>query len=1081
MKQLTLLFLFISLAISGQSNPQWMRYSTISPDGSQIAFTYKGDLYKVAASGGDAVQLTFHKAHDYMPVWSNDGSKIAFASNRYGNFDVFVMSANGGSATRLTFHSANESPFSFSSNNKDVIFGAQRQDDVNHRQYPTGSQPELYSVPVNGGKVTQIFTVPAEYVQVSKNGQTMVYHDKKGGENEFRKHHTSSITRDIWTYDTKTKNHKMITTFNGEDRQPVFSADEKSLYYLSEKSGTFNVHKLSLDNPSQSQQITNFKLHPVRFLSVGNSVVSFGFDGELYTMKEGQKPSKVKVNITTQNIDNIDKFISINGGINEMAISPNGKEIAFITRGEVFVTSIDKSFTKRLTNTPENERFVTWGPEGKSVVYSSERNGKWGIYKTEKLRKEEPFFYASTLVEESVVLENKFDNYLAQYSPDGKLLAFVEGRRTLKVIDLKSNKETTLLTPKDLFHMRDGDQNFTWSPDSKWLLVDWGKTLSNGEVLLMAADGSKRVNLNESGYYDYSPKWVNDGKQMIWFSNRNGLKSYATSGQSQSDVYSMFFNQDAWDEFNLSDDDYKLTLALKEEIKKAKDNANKDKKDDKKSTNKKKSDEKKDVTPLTFDWDNMKDRTTRLTIHSSSLGDAVLSKKGDELYYLSSFEEKANLWSTNLRTKETKMVLKLNIGGGSLQWDNEMENLYLLSSGKISKIDPKTGKQESVKINGEMEFDEAAERVAMFNHVWIRTNAIFYEPTFHGVNWGLMKKEYQKYLPHIGNEFEFSEMLSEMLGELNVSHAGSRYNGSDVSNADATASLGIFMNYDYKENGILIDEIIKDGPLDKARFDVSAGMIIEKINGETIDKNQDVAKYLNRMSDRFMLLDIIDPKTKKTQTITIKPISLRDENRLLYDRWVKINEKEVDKASNGQLGYVHIPGMSDAPYRSIYQDMMGKYAERKGVIVDTRFNGGGDLVADLAMFFTGIPFISYETAAKVVGGEPTSRWTKPTLSIFNESMYSDGHCYASGYTDLKIGKTVGMPVPGTCSFAGWEGLPNGASWGVVPVSARNKAGQWMENNQTNPLIQVKNMPGVIDNGRDQQLERSIRELLKDIK
>jgi tricorn protease len=1072
MKQLTLLFLFISLTISGQNNPQWMRYSSISPDGTQIAFTYKGDLYKVATAGGDAVQLTFHKAHDYMPVWNNDGSKIAFASNRYGNFDVFVMAANGGSATRLTFHSANESPYSFSSTNKEVIFGAQRQDDVKHRQYPTGSQPELYSVPVKGGKVSQLFTIPAEYVQVSKNGKTMVYHDKKGGENEFRKHHKSSITRDIWTYDTKTKTHKMITTFSGEDRQPVFSADEKSLYYLSEKSGTFNVYKLSLDNPTQTEQITNFKLHPVRFLSVGNGVISFGFDGELYTMREGKKPSKVNVKITTQNIDNSDKFISINGGINEMAVSPNGKEIAFIARGEVFVTSIDKSFTKRLTNTPENERFVTWGPEGKSVVYSSERNGKWSIYKTEKIRDEEPFFYAATLVKESAVIENKFDNYLAQYSPDGKQLAFIEGRRTLKVKNLKSKKETTLLTPKDLFHMSDGDKDFTWSPDSKWLLVGWGKTLSNGEVLLMAADGSKRVNLNESGYYDYSPKWVNGGKQMIWFSNRNGLKSYATSGQSQSDVYSMFFNQDAWDEFNLSDEDYKLMLALKEETKKAKEKADKDKDKDK--------DKKKATTPLTFDWDFMKDRTKRLTIHSSNLGDAVLSKKGDELYYLSSFEGKANLWSTNLRTKATKMVLKLNIGGGSLQWDKDMKNLYLLSSGKISKIDLKAGKQTPVKINGEMKFDEAAERVAMFNHVWIRTNAIFYEPTFHGINWKQMKKEYQKYLPHIGNGFEFSEMLSEMLGELNVSHAGSGYRGTTLSNADATASLGIFMNYDYKKNGILIDEIIKGGPLDKASFNLKAGMVIEKINGETIDKDQDVAKYLNRMTGKFMLLEVLDPDTKKSQTITVKPISLGAENGLLYQRWVKINEKEVDKASNGQLGYVHIPGMSDGPYRSIYQDMMGKFSDRKGVIVDTRFNGGGDLVADLAMFFTGTSFITYATASKVVGGEPTSRWTKPTLSIFNESMYSDGHCYASGYTDLKIGKTVGMPVPGTCSFAGWEGLPNGSYWGVVPISAKNKAGEWMENNQTNPLIQVKNMPGVIDNGRDQQLERSIRELLKDV-
>lgn len=1081
MKKLIYSLLFISFIAQAQDDPQWMRYPSISPDGSQIVFTYKGDLYKVSSSGGDAQQLTYHKAHDYMPVWSKNGKQIAFASNRYGNFDVYIMSAEGGDATRLTFHSSNESPFTFSADGKNIIFGTTRQDAVDHRQFPTGSQPELYTVPVKSGRVDQLFTVPAEMVAVSKNGQKMYYHDKKGGENIWRKHHTSSITRDIWVYDTKTKQHKMLTSFNGEDRQPVLSDDEKNIYYLSEESGTFNVHKFQVSNPSQNEQVTNFKLHPVRFLSQGNGTLCFGFDGEIYTMTEGRKPSKVRVSIRTQNIANDDSFVRINGGVREMAISPNGKEIAFISRGEVFVTSVNESFTKRLTNTPEQERFVTWGPEGKSVVYSRENNGKWGIYKTEKVRKEEPFFYASTLVKESPVIENKVDNYLAKYSPDGKQLAFIEGRRTLKVMDVKSKKQVTLLDSKDLFHMSDGDKYFTWSPDSKWLLVDWSKTLSNSEVLLMAADGSKRVNLNQSGYYDYYPKWVNGGKQMIWFSNRNGLKSYATSGRSQSDVYSMFFTQEAWDEFNLSEEDYKLMQALKEEEKKnkKKDDAKSKDKDKKDKKDKKDADKKKGPEPLKFDWDNMRDRSRRLTIHSSSLSDAVLNKKGDKLYYLARFEGRLNLWETNLRTRATKMAMPLNANSGSLTWDKDMKNLYLLSGGRIAKINPASKKRTGVKINGEMEYDAKAERTAMFEHVWIRTKNIFYHSNFHGVDWDKMKKEYQKYLPHIGNSHEFSEMLSEMLGELNVSHAGAGFRGS-IPNADATASLGIFMNYDHKGDGILIDEIISGGPLDKAKYNVKAGMIIEKIDGETVDKDQDVAKYFNRKAGKFMLLDITDPKTKKSQTITVKPISLGAENRLLYRRWVKKNEKEVEKTSNGQLGYVHIPGMGDGPYRSIYQDMMGKYADRKGVIIDTRFNGGGDLVADLAMFFTGVPFISYETEAKVVGGEPTSRWTKPTLSIFNESMYSDGHCYAQGYTDLKIGKTVGMPVPGTCSFAGWEGLPNGSYWGVVPVSAKNIDGKWMENLQTEPTIKVKNMPGVVDQGRDQQLERSIQELLKEV-
>lgn len=233
MKKLIYFCFLFSLVAQAQENPQWMRYPAISPDGSQIAFTYKGDLYKVASSGGNATQLTYHKAHDYKAVWSKDGSQIAFASDRYGNFDIYVMSAQGGGATRLTFHSNDEMPYSFSANDKNVIFGALRQDDVKHRQYPHRSQSELYQVPVKTGRIDQLLTVPAEAVSVSKNGRLFYYHDKKGGENEFRKHHTSSIARDIWVYNTKTEEHKMLTTSISEDRHPVLSPDEKSIYYLS--------------------------------------------------------------------------------------------------------------------------------------------------------------------------------------------------------------------------------------------------------------------------------------------------------------------------------------------------------------------------------------------------------------------------------------------------------------------------------------------------------------------------------------------------------------------------------------------------------------------------------------------------------------------------------------------------------------------------------------------------------------------------------------------------------------------------------------------------------------------------------
>ncbi|RZK60324.1 MAG: peptidase S41 [Pedobacter sp.] len=1079
MKKIFTLFLcsLFAIAANAETQPQWMRYPSISPDGTSIVFTFKGDLYKVSSAGGTAQQITFHDAHDFMPVWSKDGKQIAFASNRYGNFDIFIMNANGGAAKRLTYHSADEFPYSFTFDNKAVVFGGVRQDEAIHRQFPTGSQPELYSVATEGSRINQIFTIPAEYVQSSKDGSKMIYHDKKGGENEWRKHHKSSVARAVWLYDKKTNKHQQLSSFYGENRNPVFADQEKSIYYLSEQSGNFNIHKMPLSANAKNEQITNFKTFPVRFLSSSNDgLLSFGYDGEIYTLKPGQQPKKVEVAITTQDKNNNESFIAINGGVREMAVSPDGKEVAFIARGEVFVTSADGKMTKRVTNTSEQERFVDFAPDGKSIIYSSERNGKWRIYEVKKVRKEEPYFFASTVLEEKSLVSNDKDNYMPSISPDGKRIAYIEDRRALRVMEIGTKQAVTLLSPDELFYMQDGDQYFTWSPDSQWLLATYRPTMSNGEVVLLDAKGKLPMrNLTKSGFGDGNAKWVNGGKQMLWFSNRDGLKSQANSGSSQRDVYGMFFTKDAWDRFNLDKEDFALLKEMEATQKKAKDEADK------------KAEKEKGIKPIKpdstvkFDWDGMEMRKARLTIHSSSLSDAVITKDGEKLFYLASFEKGTNLWSTNLRTKETKMEIALDGMGGSLMWDKTQKNLYLLSGGRVSKINTENNKREPITIEGEVQVNAEAEREYMFEHVWLRNKGMFYTANMHGADWEALKPAYKKYLPSIGNSYEFAEMLSELLGELNVSHSGARF-GSSTPTDDATASLGILLNYSHKGDGILIEEILAGGPLDRAANTVAKkGMIIEKIDGQLVEANQDIAKYLNRKAGQLTLLEILNPKNGERQQLTMKPIPLALENQLLYRRWVKINQAEVDSLSKGQLGYVHIPGMSDGPYRNVYEEMMGKYADRKAVIVDTRFNGGGDLVSDLAMFFTGQKFLDYATDKRSVGGEPTFRWTKPTLAMFNEANYSDGHCFSCGYKDLKIGKTVGMPVPGTCSFAGWETLIDGTRWGSIPISAKNKAGEWLENNETKPDILVKNMPGMIDQGKDEQLIVAIKELMTEVK
>ena len=1065
------LFLFlISGAIlnilTAQITPSWLRYSAISPDGKTIAFTYKGDLFTVASSGGTATALTTHEAHDFMPVWSHDGKSIAFASDRYGNFDVFIIPAKGGEAKRITYHSAAEYPYDFTPDDQYVVFGSARMDAASNRQFPTGSQPELYKVAVKGGRPEQVFTTPAEDVKFNKSGTLMLYHDKKGGENAWRKHHTSAIARDIWVYDTKTQTHKKITSFAGEDRNAVFTNDEQSIFYLSEESGSFNVHQLSLSNPSTSKQLTSFKKHPVRFLSKSNDgTLCFSYDGDIYTMQANSQPKKVNVTINADVKGNNEKIIPVAGNARDVAVSPNGKEVAFVFRGDVYVSSVEGSVTKRITTTPEQERNVSFSPDGKTLLYSSERNKHWQIFETRKQRDEELYFYASTLVKETPIISNDNENYQPQYSPDGKEIAFIENRMNLKVYNIASKQTRSILNSSELFSMGDNDQYFQWSPDGKYFLFNYhipGDAVD--EVGLISSDGKgKAENLTQSGFNDGEAKWIMNGKAMIWFSDRDGLRSKAQSGGRQEDVYAMFFTQEAFDRFKLSKED----AALLKEAEDAKAKAD---------TSKKKEIKKDSVV---IDWDGLTFRKTKLTIHSSQLSDALISKDGETLYYLARFEKGFNLWSTNLRTKETKQLAPLNAGFANMQWDKDQKNIFINADGSIFKLDPTSGKQDAVRISSEASIDVAQERAIMFEHVWRRTKETFYTKTMHGVDWDSYKPDYEKYLPHIGNNYEFAEMLSELLGELNVSHSGASY-FNNAPNGDATASLGIFYDYTYKGNGVKVEEVIKDGPLDKAGLNIKPGMIIESIDGETIAADKDLAQYLNRKTGKLTLLTVVDGANKKE--ITIKPISLGEESQLLYKRWVKRNADEVEKLSGGTLGYVHIPGMNDGAYRTTYEEIMGKYFNKKGIVVDTRNNGGGDLVADLAMFLSGKKFMDYGTDNRSAGYEPNFRWTKPSISLANEANYSDGHCYAFTYKYLQLGKLVGMPVPGTCTFAGWETLQdNSIRWGVPPLGCKSVDGNYLENHQTEPDIKVFNEFEKVSKGKDQQLEAAVTALLKDIK
>ena len=1078
----------VQASASQAFTPLWLRDVMVSPDGQQVLFCYKGDIYKVSTKGGTAVQLTTHDSYECSPVWSVDGKQIAFASDRHGNLDIFTMSADGGSATRLTYNSVAEVPQAFSPDGKWVLFGAAIQDPAASVMFPDNTLPELYKVPAKGGRTLQVLGTPAEMLSFAADGKSFYYQDRKGYEDEWRKHHTSSITRDVWFYDAKSGQHTNITAHAGEDRNPVASADGKTLYFLSERNGgSMNVYALNTgaNNGQQPVAVTTFKTHPVRFLSAArNGLLCYTYNGEIYTQKNGSQPQKLSITLTRDD-EPVISDLTFTSGARQAVVSRDGKQVAFVARGEVFVTSTEYATTRRISQTAGAEADVDFAPDGRTIVYASERNGNWQLYTASIVRKEDLNFANATLIKEESVfpelpalqLNGKLDfsqveRQYPKYSPDGTKLAFIEDRIKLKVVDLKT-KKVTQVTDGSKWFRQDGGFDYEWSPDGKWFVLSYiaNKRDPYTDQGIVSAEGGEIHPITQSGYMSGRPRWVMDGKAIMFESERYGMRSHASWG-SQEDVFLAFLTQDAYDRYRLSPEDY----ALLKELEKAKPEkkADADKKADKKSKNKK-DDKKADadsVKTLKIEFEGIEDRIVRLTPNSSRLGDAIVSKDGESLYYFAAFEGAPDLWKMDLRKHETKLLSKG--GSGVLQMDKD-GNLYSLGS-SMKKIE-KGDKMTTIAYDAQMKLDLAAEREYLLRHVAKQINKKIFRTDYNGCDWDLMVKNYARFLPHIANNYDFAELLSELLGELNVSHTGGRFR--PAANGDATAQLGLLYDLTEATDGLKITAILEGGPFSKASSKVKVGDVVTAINGQPLTKDTDLAQLLNLCRGKKTLVSL--KGSAGTWDEVVLPISQSAQSALLYKRWIKSRAAEVERLSNGRLGYVHIEGMDDASFRDVYSDILGKYNLKEGIVIDTRHNGGGRLHEDIEILFSGHKYFTQVIRGREVCDMPSRRYNHPSIMLQAEGNYSNAHGTPWVYSHQKIGKLVGAPVPGTMSSVNWETMQDPTLiFGVPVIGYQLPDGTYLENTQLEPDVPVLNKPETVVKGVDLQLEAAVRELLKQL-
>ncbi|MDE6143838.1 MAG: peptidase S41, partial [Muribaculaceae bacterium] len=535
----------------------------------------------------------------------------------------------------------------------------------------------------------------------------ILYQDRKGVEDVLRKHERSSGTADVWLY--RNGDFSQLTTFNGADQSPVWGNGD-TYFYVSEKDGTLNVFEAKVGSGSD-RQLTKFTKHPVRSLSASNNgLLAFSWDGDLYTLRPGNEPKKVSVQVTADDYDSDLVKRYVNRGASDIAVSPEGKEVALIIRGDLYVTSTDYETTKRITDTPAQERTASFAPDGRTIVYDSDVDGIWQLF-TAKIKndKEKQFAYASDIVIEPLY---KCGTSAMQpmFSPDGKKVAFLEDRTILRVIDLDTKKVTTALDGKYNYSYSDGDIPFAWSPDSKWLIVSYiGKSgWNNTDIALVKADGSQVVDLTESGHSDNNPKWALDGKAITYSTGKYGMKAQGSWG-NQQDVILMALDPEAWERFNFTEEEAALAEKAEKDEKDGDKGDSKDSKKDKKKKGKKEKADKKEDKETVLDLDNRRYRTRRLTGRSSSMWDYFLSPKGDKLYYVAASTEGGyNIHVKDLKKGETKVLLKGV--AGALNPDKKGENLFVLSGSGIKKITLSNSDVKDIEFNAPYDRKPSLER-----------------------------------------------------------------------------------------------------------------------------------------------------------------------------------------------------------------------------------------------------------------------------------------------------------------------------------------------------------------------------------
>ncbi|WP_323094393.1 S41 family peptidase [Aeromonas hydrophila] len=1038
--RLSLLLLLLCSSLQA-AEPLWLREPALSPDGKQLAFTWQGRVYLSAGDGGPAVPLTDGNYLSQRPLWSPDGTLIAFAANLYGNEDVFVVPSHGGEMVRLTRDSRPDLPQAFSADGTQLLLSSQRltDPDADHFVAEGYQAGNLYWTPVAGGPLTPAQPLPATLAR--PHGNQLAY-QMPGMDQPFRKHQHSFAVSRLWLFDGK--QHRQLTEDRVAASDPVWDEQGKQLYYLSERSGDFNVWQRDLAS-GQDRQLTHFKGHPVRGLSASRQGdLVWSWQGELYRLDAGSDtPRKLIIQPLFAKVPAEQSWQP--GPVDEAIARQDGEEVILVSQGDLYAVDTRRERVRQLTRHPSEQSAPRYLDKEQELIYLSEQEGPAALYRLKKGQPDKLFSDPGTLTEEKLLAIPGAAISVPTLSPDGKQLAFVVDGQAVHLLDLASGKQRQLVAAE--FNPSRHAVELAFAPDSRHLALTIQPDSAQQEIAVIDTRDAKAkpVNVSLNGYRDGEPAWSQDGGILYWQSTKYGVLG-ADGEPLGGSLLGLYSSRAAKSDFIAEQAPPKAGYG--------------------------------------FEADRLAHREAlQLQPEGPILASRIVD---DHLIYLvevmdANGESEIKGYAQDLRKGETKLLFAEQPGPALASLNQDASLATLVREGEIALIDTRSGEASSHPFNLLITASWQDRMSAAFDQITRLTRDEFYRADMNGVDWDGYVAAYRRLLPGINNDRDFGNLLAELAGELNVSHTWGSGPAPSLRMPDETASLGGYWRE--RQGAVELDALLAGGPLEQ-ETDLAPGARLLAVNGTELHSLNELDALLNHQAGQRLALTVLPKGAKEPSQLEVTAIDLQQEYQLQFDGWIAKRRSQVEQLSQGRVGYVYLPEMSSAVYEEVVADALGRQRNREALIVDVRFNKGGYLANTLVEFLTGSGSAqgmarSWPRLGKGETDAATRQWTKPSVVLVNAGSYSEGSAFPQYYRTLKVGPIVGEPVPGTGTmvYAHTSRLIPGLAYGIPTLGLRNPDGTLYENQELIPDVQVALTPADMLAGRDPQLAAAVQAAL----